>query len=215
MPYEAIEATLSQPRFATYRNAVVASTGEDSLPTALKLYQWNAELSARFFFPLHIYEIALRNAISGAIALRYGEDWPTNEYFLNSLNYQDKRTLENAMRNGYEGVGKLLPEIKFVWYENMLTARHDYRLWDRYIKDIFPNSPEMTTAQLRGKLKTACYTIRHFRNRCGHHEPIFNNPTLTNILPLMTETVAWRCAHTNNWLKTQETVSDLLENPIF
>ncbi|CAH6954804.1 conserved hypothetical protein [Vibrio chagasii] len=214
MPYEAIQATLSPSRFSTYRKAIEESTGDDCLQSALNLYQWNAELSSRFFFPLHVYEIVLRNAISDAITMRYGDNWPTNQYFLNSLNFQDRRTLENAMRNGYESVGKVLPEIKFVWYENLLTARHDYRIWDRYIMTIFPNSPDMTSAELRSRLKAACYTIRRFRNRCGHHEPIFNNSTLNDILPLMTETIKWRCSDTNEWMVSQETVSELLSNPV-
>lgn len=214
MNYQAIEATLSEPRFSTYRSAIQQRSGTDSLSDALRLYQWNAELSSRFFFPLHLYEIVLRNAISEAISLRYGADWPTNRYFVNSLNYQDRNTLERAMSNGYEGVGKLLPELKFVWYENMLTSRHDYRIWDRYIKTVFPNSPDLTTAELRSKLKSGCYVIRRFRNRCGHHEPIFNNSSLYDVLPLMTETVFWRCVDTNNWLQQTETVSDLLNNPV-
>lgn len=215
MPHRAIEQTLSESRFSTYRAAIVAVLGEECQVTALELYQWNANLASRFFFPLHIYEVALRNAISEAISSRYGEDWPTNEVFQNSLNYQDKRTLLKAMENGYESVGKLLPELKFVWFENMLTRRHDGRIWSRYIKATFPNAPEtLTTAELRGRLKDACYIVRKFRNRCGHHEPIFNNNTLTDVLPLMTETVAWRCRYTNEWLEKQETVSELLSNPI-
>jgi hypothetical protein len=215
MPYNAIEKTLSIPRFRTYRSAIVSVLGEECEVAALELYQWNANLAARFFYPLHIYEVVLRNAISEAFTRRYGENWPTNEVFQNSLNYQDKQTLLRAMENGYEGGGKLLPEIKFVWFENALTKRHHGRIWSRYIETVFPNTPDtLTPVEIRTRLKNACYVVRKFRNRCGHHEPVFNNDSLSDILPLMTETVAWRCDHTYKWLKDQETVSELLSNPV-
>ncbi|MGL1337434.1 hypothetical protein ACSTJQ_12695 [Vibrio parahaemolyticus] len=216
MPHVAIEQALSTPRFSTYRAAILSVLGEECPVTALELYQWNAQLASRFFLPLHIYEVALRNAISDAICLRYGSNWPVNTYFQNSLNYQDKRTLTKAIdENGYNGVGKLLPELKFVWFENMLTARHDGRIWSRYFKTVFPNSPSgLDTALLRRTLKESCYVVRKFRNRCGHHEPIFNNPNLLNVLPLMCEAIAWRSEETHKWFHEQESVTVLLNAPI-
>ncbi len=97
MPHNAIEQTLSVSRFSTYRNAIIAAQGADCPITALQLYEWNAQLASRFFFPLHIYEVALRNAISEALSKRYGQDWPTNAVFVNSLNSQDKHTLNQAL----------------------------------------------------------------------------------------------------------------------
>lgn len=215
MPHNAIEQTLSVSRFSTYRNAIIAAQGADCPITALQLYEWNAQLASRFFFPLHIYEVALRNAISEALSKRYGQDWPTNAVFVNSLNSQDKHTLNQALSGGYNGVGKLLPELKFVFFENMLTKRHDGRIWKPYINDVFPNAPQTLTApELRKQLKDACYVIRKFRNRCGHHEPVFNNQNLANIMPYMAKTMKWRCSDTYHWFNQRETVSDLLANPI-
>ena len=54
MPYAAIEHALSINRFSTYRQAVIRSIGKSCNTTTLKLYEWNAELSSRFFFPIHI-----------------------------------------------------------------------------------------------------------------------------------------------------------------
>jgi len=78
MAYTAIEQALSINRFSTYRQAVNRSIGKNCDTTTLQLYEWNAELSSRFFFPIHIYEVAIRNAISDAISIRYGSDWPRN-----------------------------------------------------------------------------------------------------------------------------------------
>ena len=63
MPHTAIEQTLSINRFATYRQAIIAKTGNDCSISALKLYEWNAELSSRFFLPLHNYDGSLHKAI--------------------------------------------------------------------------------------------------------------------------------------------------------
>jgi len=132
MSHTAVEQTLSIKRFSTYRQAVITAEGKNCSAKALQLYEWNAELFSRFFFPLHIYEVAMRNAISDAISIRYGRDWPTNTIFQNSLNDLDKGTLLSAISRNYQGGGKLLPEIKFVWFENMLTSRHDGHIWKPY-----------------------------------------------------------------------------------
>lgn len=215
MSHSAIEQTLSIKRFSTYRQAVITANGIDCIAKALQLYEWNAELSSRFFFPLHIYEVAMRNAISNAISIRYGQDWSTNTVFQNSLNDSDKVALLSAISRGYQGVGKLLPEIKFVWFENMLTRRHDGRIWKPYIAQTFPNAPTtMTPQDIRKALKEACYIIRKFRNRCGHHEPIFNNATLHDVYPFIVQSLDWRCVHTQKWMDKNQSVTELLANRI-
>lgn len=215
MSHIAIEQTLSIKRFSTYRQAVITADGTDCIAKALKLYEWNAELSSRFFFPLHIYEVAMRNAISDAISIRYGQDWPMNTVFQNSLNDSDKDALLSVINRGYQGVGKLLPEMKFVWFENMLTRRHDGRIWKPYIAQAFPNAPTtMTPQDIRKALKEACYIIRKFRNRCGHHEPIFNHSRLHDVYPSIVQSLDWRCVHTQQWMNKKQTVTELLNKRI-
>lgn len=215
MPHENIEKTLSTSRFSTYKKAILTKHGYDCPISALTLYEWNAELSSHFFFPLHIYEVVLRNAISDAIALRYGETWYNNEIFTNSLKKLDKKTLSDAVEKDGSSVGKVLPEIKFYWFENMLTKRHDGRIWEEHINIIFPSAPTtLDHKQIREKLKDSCYVIRKFRNRCGHHEPIFNNQRLQEIYPMLAETIKWRCNDTYKWLNEKEKVTSLLSAPI-
>ncbi len=108
----------------------------------------------------------------------------------------------------------MLPELKFVWFENMLTKRHDGRVWKPYIAQVFPNSPKVDHKDVRKRLKDACFTIRKCRNRIAHHEPIFHSPTLRNIYPLMSEAIEWRCQPTYKWLDDMETVTPLLNSPV-
>lgn len=215
MPHKAIEKTLSVSRFATYRNTVVSTTGSNCIHTALSLYEWNAKLAASFFVPLHIYEVTLRNAISDAISQRYGADWPTNDYFLNSLTSKNKRAVTSLYKDGaYRGLGKILPELKLHFWEEMLTRRHDGRIWKPYINTVFPNATQLTVEQIRTQLKDACFIIRKLRNRIAHHEPIFNQASLTSVYPLIASTVAMRCNETHQWLNQLETVNELFANKV-
>lgn len=58
---------ISGPRFATYLRAC----GNDTA-SALRLYVWNAEVSAAFIVPLHICEVAVRNGVVEAIERVHG-----------------------------------------------------------------------------------------------------------------------------------------------
>ena len=69
----AIKAALSPARMATYEGATQAA---DVLPGALALYAWNAQVSAAMMAPLHICEVAVRNAVAEAIEAVYGPNWP-------------------------------------------------------------------------------------------------------------------------------------------
>lgn len=213
MPHQSIEKTLSISRFSTYKKATLPQNGQECPIAALALYEWNAKLSGHFFFPLHVYEVVLRNAISDAIALRYENNWYESGTFINSLKLQERNILADAVKKDGKSVGKVLPEIQFSWFENMLTKKHDGRIWEKHIKIIFPFAPtELDHKQIRKKLKENCYVIRKFRNRCGHHEPIFNNPNLHNIYPMIAETIKWRCNDTHNWLNKNEEVTALLNS---
>lgn len=213
MPHTAIEQVLSPGRFSTYRNAIRTSIGTDCPSRALSLYEWNAELSGQLLFPLHIYEVVLRNTISDAISRRYGPDWPTNTVFQNSLPGKEKADLLSLV-TPYQGLGKVLPELKLYWFESMLTRRHDGRIWNLYIHSVFPNAGTIAATALRYQLNTQCRTIRKLRNRIAHHEPIFNQPTLASILPYIQTAVGFRCATTLSWLNSREQVSPLLSKPV-
>ena len=66
MPFTPQEITdlpdvISAPRFATYLQAK-----QGHVDQALELYAWNMEVSAAFMVPLHLCEVAIRNAIGVA-----------------------------------------------------------------------------------------------------------------------------------------------------
>lgn len=215
MTAQALEAVLSVNRLSTYRNYVLQEFGSDDLDKALQLYAWNAQTSSAYLLPLHLYEVILRNAIADALSLRYGKNWAYELYFENSLpdpahGYSPKRDLL-SVRVQHTTIGKIIPELKFAFWEQMLTKRHDGRIWNTHIKTVFPFLPvTATTAQSRSLLNGFCYNIRKIRNRIAHHEPIFNQATLHTALADIQSSIGFRSSEAKAWLTQLETVSQLL-----
>lgn len=201
---------LSAPRFATYLKAA----GNDRTH-ALDLYHWNLQVSAAFMIPLHVLEVALRNAVVDAIEAVHGGTWPWTQGFIRSLPnpgppaYNPKRDLSTCAAQ-HPTAGKVVAELKFAFWENMLTKRHQSRLWDAHFFRVFPDAPTGATAdQRRSELRIDVEAIRKLRNRIAHHEPIFPR-MLQDDLDRIMRCIQWRNATTASWVRDIETVQALL-----
>lgn len=201
---------LSAPRFATY----LRSCSGDRV-SALTLYRWNLEVSAAFLVPLHVLEVSLRNAIVDGIEAVHSGTWPWSEGFLRSLpnppapSYSPTRDLRRLSQL-HRASGKITADLKFVFWEKMLTARHQDRLWSRCFYTVFPNAPtEAGSAQARAALRADVGEIRKLRNRIAHHEPIFTRDLHAD-RQRMIDIVRWRCDTTADWLVRIDPVSALL-----
>lgn len=213
MPSSNIKKSLSSSRLGTYEN-VVFNGAPLSTPQALKLYAWNAQVSAAFFAPLHLCEIVIRNAIAEAIEHRYGDAWPWSQAFERSLpnpsrGYSPRRDLISA-RNGQGTTGKVIPELKFVFWEKLLTSRFDQRIWNSHLCSVFPfYDTNLSVSEMRNKLRTLLEKVRGLRNRIAHHEPIIMrdlNADFNNIDVL----IKYRCSDTANWTKNNQFVTPLM-----
>nr|WP_260416145.1 hypothetical protein [Pseudomonas cichorii] len=128
----AIRLALSPARFATYEAA--AKVAGLSCEDAVTLYAWNAHVSGALLTPLHICEVAVRNAVSDALKSVYGDHWPWDKNFENSLpvskgyGYQQRQDLIDT-RTRFRTTDRIIVELKFVFWEKMLTSRHDQRIW--------------------------------------------------------------------------------------
>ena len=204
-----IPHTLSEPRFATY----LRHCGDDK-EHALRLYKWNLELSSAFIIPLHLLEISTRNAIVEALEAVHTANWPWNNGFMRSLTdpakgYSPKRDLR-TVASREPTMGKVVAELKFVFWERMFTARHDARLWNQHIKAVFPFAPAtLSVQQIRARLYNDIFTIRELRNRIAHHEPIFSR-NLQDDYDKMLEIVSWRDDTTANWMNGLQSVMLLI-----
>lgn len=200
---------LSEPRFATYLQHC-----NNDRTCALELYQWNLEISSAFLLPLHLLEISLRNAVSECLESTYTSNWPWNQRFIlslpNSNGYNPRRNLQQTASMQSPTMGKVVSELKFVFWEKMFTARHDIRIWNQHIRTAFPNSPQqMTPRQIREQAFQDIFTIRSLRNRIAHHEPIFRR-NLQEDYNKIHELVEWRDKTTADWMNNIQHVTTLI-----
>lgn len=223
MPHHlAIKTALSTPRMGTY---VAATTQVPSLPGAVALYTWNAQVSAAFMHLLHLCEVVIRNAVSEALSASYGPRWPWDNGFLLSLPHpanskglrlRDTVTAAAAkaefarLPGSLASTDKAIAEMSFAFWEAMFTQRHDAGLWAARILTLFPNAPSrFTFYQLRSRIYGHLRTLRKLRNRIAHHEPIFARPLGKEFL-MIDELIRFRCIRTADWMMRTQEVQRLL-----
>lgn len=215
MSSNSIKDSLSAARIGTYENIVGGTASLLQTEKALRLYMWNAQISAAFFVPLHVCEVLTRNAISEVIATVYGDRWPWSIGFERSLpipihGYKPKDDLISGRRN-QPTTGKVIPELKFVFWQKMLTGRFDTRLWNNHILTAFPHAVAqgLSAAQLRQNLYNDLETVRKLRNRIAHHEPIINRNLLDDFATIK-RIIAYRCEHSVEWMQNNQMLLPLL-----
>lgn len=209
----ALARSLSPSRLTTY-GAHPDSIGDRV--RGMELYGWNASLSAALMVPLHYCEVTVRNAVAEAIALTYGDDWPWQSQFELSLpaktgRYKQRQDLIAARSSCSVGnTGKVIPELKFAFWIQMLTSRHDGRIWEPHLRTAFPNAPEeLVIAMIRDQLKRDLYQIKSVRNRVAHHESILSRDHEDDYVCIQ-RVVSWRCVETWRWMNDQQTFTDVL-----
>ncbi|WP_185732324.1 hypothetical protein [Burkholderia sp. Bp8963] len=192
---------------ATFNTAACPADDQDM--ASLKLYAWNAAVSGALLPVLHVCEVAVRNAVSEALEAVYGANWPWSPVFEGSLprpriGYNPRNDLTSA-RQGVRTVGKVIPELKFVFWQKMFTVRNDTRLWDPHLRRVFPNlDPSVSVATHRQLIYGQLEDIRKLRNRIAHHEPIFNRNLLQDYSTIMS-LVHHRCNLTAMWVSQSQT----------
>lgn len=206
-----LEAVLSPPRFGTYLH----ETGGDR-HRAMELYCWNTDVSAAFYVMLQYCELAIRNGAVGAIEAEFGPNWHWNLGFRHSLpkhkgkkNYQPAEDLKSCA-NKHPTAGKVVADLKFVFWQNVFVKGQDSRIWNKHFASAFPGyDKSLTVPQARGRVHTTIDSIRRFRNRIAHHEPIFAR-NLGKDRDDIRRIVEWRRPGTAQWLGGVEEVTTLL-----
>jgi len=212
---QAVRNALSLPRIETYEKAVVA-TG-DVASAAVALYDWNAQLSGAFMAPLHICEAVIRNAVSDALTAVYGDRWPWSRVFETSLpspsgGYNPRNDLQSGRKKKLT-TGKVIPELKFVFWQKMFTDRYDERIWDIHLRRVLPNlDAAKTVTELRQEIYADLEHVRSLRNRIAHHEPVFRR-NLGGDLDKIAVLIQFRCAITTEWMMANQWVTSFLTHP--
>lgn len=198
----AIANALSPARLGTYLNA----KGFGAEVPALEIYVWNALVSSALFASLHICEVVVRNAISHALELKYGQNWPWDARFERTLATWLKLELQRARRGVPSGsTGKVIAELKFIFWCKMFTAGQDQHIWNAYLHSVFPFVPfPLKVASVRTQLFEDMDALRDIRNRIAHHEPIFQYP-LVKYHESIVRLIKMRCGETQQWHALWET----------
>lgn len=211
-----IKNALSHARMGTYENATDSTGNRISAEQALSLYAWNAQVSAALLAPLHICEVVIRNAVSAALEAQYGSRWPWSPGFEQSLpsphqGYNPRRDLQDARRSA-STTGKVIPELKFAFWQSMFTSRHDSRLWNIYLTQVFPNLPTgQSVKQSRSDIYHELENLRKLRNRIAHHEPIFGR-NLPQDFNKINDLISIRCVITAAWMQQNQQASSFINS---
>lgn len=207
-----VRATVTAARMSTYDNAVAA--GQARIRRALKLYMWNAEVAGAFLLPLHLCEVAVRNAVADAIAAQYGSNWPWVTAFQSSLlspstGYNPRGDLAKA-RYGTTSTGKVIPEVKFVFWQRLFTSRYDNAIWNHQLMAVLPGANAAAgVPAVRTRVFNDLDRIRLLRNRIAHHEPIIARNLAADLAAII-DLVQLRCAPTTQLLTATERVTSIL-----
>jgi len=180
---------------------------------AVNLYEWNAELASALLLPLHLFEVVLRNAIHEALTLTYRERWPWDNRFLYSVpqkhgRYEPRKDVQQKA-SWYPTTGKVIPELKFVFWEQMLSSRYDVAIWEPRLTTVFPNLPGGVAASAAAReLARDVSVVRSIRNRVAHHEPIFSK-NITEVMDAIHRVSSYRSADVGVWVKAAHRVASV------
>lgn len=152
----------------------------------------------------------MRNAISEALSKAFDNtDWPFLEGFLNRLPRAQQLELRQV-RDRHKTTNKVIPELKFSFWESLVTSRHDGRVWSHYFWDTFPNSDRTrTVSDNRQAIHSDLENLRKLRNRIAHHEPIFYRDIAADYDRIYS-LVELRCTETASWMNSHQSVSEVL-----
>jgi len=175
--FQSIRAALSQARFDSFRT----TAAEDDLQL-LARQLWNQALGAALYPTLGFLEVALRNAMHGAISSAFGPTWYDDPLVLVDLQYAQPRVLKAkqvvAKRTGYNppSINKVVAELDFGFWTSLLDRQYaagrqrpasQKLLWPRLLPQVF------TITARAGRrfvaFRTRFNNVRKLRNSMSHH----------------------------------------------
>ncbi len=155
---------LSLPRLRRYIRAAHGDARE-----AERLYWWNVEVSAALVGPLHCLELALRNALHGALVRHHGRpDW----WEAAPLNERGRQLVESARRSCGRRLRRTTPddmvaELTLGFWVSLLSTGYDRHFWVPVLNSAFPHYRGP-----RARLYSDLTSLVLLRNRVMHHEPV-------------------------------------------
>jgi hypothetical protein len=198
---DALEVTLSPGRLHLYRKYA----GNDDVE-ALKLYCWNTCLSQVFYWPLHAFEVSLRNAMADRMYDEYGDDWyeRIDSFKRGRGNNEEVEHVDKAKRKLDQdglayGHDNIVAAISMGFWEGLLKVEYEEKLWKQLFSAIFPID--------RSEAFRKVNQIKRLRNNVAHHEPVFvflpkgDKRLLYKDYKLVLKLIRWICEDTADWIE--------------
>lgn len=191
-------ASITEVRFARYLSV---SNGVEL--DAIGHYHWNCALSQSLYFPLHMWEIALRNKLNAFLCWKYNSKWPYDQRVFRNLINNDKRRLSETIERQERQRGKpcstdpIVADLSAGFWVSQLTQSYVVPYtWKYNIARLFPHDKSMD----RERASDICDKLLDLRNRVAHHEPIYHLP-LDQIRADLDALLAAMCEASNAYAK--------------
>jgi len=187
---------------------------------AMRLYEWNAEISSAFWESLSFLEVAFRNAIDGQMTTIHtkkgrAEHWIFDDAHelgrdgqgpgKHSYPFEDVATAMRRVRNNNMPLssGQVISEISFGFWHQMVSRRQRF-LWPDLVA-AFPNSPNRRQDTIHDPVAS----LRDFRNRIGHHHRIWSLPIADKYYELL-DVASYIDADLPAWIECRSRVIAIL-----
>ncbi|MEZ4808878.1 MAG: Abi family protein [Allomuricauda sp.] len=230
MKYSDVRFFLSAPRIDRFLSATGSKT------KAIRLYKSNLRVSQSLHPLISITEVVLRNKLNTILSAHFSDpDWIIHQksgFMIDpSLRYRHKRTgqiktnhylkkeIEKAERRLRKQQviitsGKVIAEQTLGFWTNLFEVHH-YRLLSGTPIQIFNTLP---SGYGRKEILEDLNSIRQFRNRINHNEPICfvgNSVDFTKteeVYNSIKEILKWIDPKLENWIKDMDRVEQKIIN---
>ncbi len=196
------DEVFTRPRIGRY----LAAQREEGIPVDA-LYRWNLQISEAFYPSLHCLEVTLRNSLHRRLVLSHGRgDWWTSARLDPGEQDMVRKTVADLSRSTPPSPDDVVAKLSLGFWVSLLSRRYDRRLWSPALHRAFPHYRGR-----RDALHTDLNSIRLFRNRIMHHEPIHHrhlaadHTTILRILGFLEPEVV-------KWLSAIDRVPEVLMN---
>jgi len=179
-----LEKLFSEERLKPYYKRVADHS------EAIKLYKVNIQLSESFYTTLSILEITLRNAIHQSCKRHFKDDyWFKNKLPKDLVAYVTDTENKILAAHKIPTPDRIVSELTFGFWTTLFNRKYASQLW-KPLHQIFIHTPH--PLRQRAEISPRLNTIRGFRNRVYHYEPIcWNFTTLQECHNTIIEILNW------------------------
>ncbi len=185
--FEKLQAILSAERLSVY------GRDEPGHGTVMARYLWNIAICESLYSPLQMCEVALRNAIHGAMTACYGQPQWYDTLDLVAWGYSQVGDAKQKIAKRGKPVtpGRVVAELHFAFWTSLFEDHYEQqtKFLPRGIKKVFPALPK--SQHNRKRIKARLERIRQLRNRVFHHERVIHWKDLADQHADIMETIGW------------------------